>query len=67
MRFGLEILYSSNFGISGNNVKKSLIWDDSDMAGVFVKKSICVLIVGGGFGGKTRLFEVVVLVQKICW
>ena len=37
------------------------------MAGVFVKKSICVLIVGGGFGGKTRLLEVVVLVQKICW
>ena len=38
----LEILLSSNFGISGNNVKKSLIWDDSGMAGVFVKKSICV-------------------------
>ena len=41
--FGVEIFLNSNFGISRNNVKKLLIWDDSGMVGV-----------GGGCGGKTQ-------------
>ena len=61
--FGLEIFLNSNFGISENNVKKLLIWDDSDMVGVFAEKSICVLIAGGGCGGKTQ-FEGIDCLKK---
>ena len=46
-----------------NNVEKSLIGNDSGMAGVFAEKSIFVLIVGGGWRGKTR-FEGVVGLKR---
>ena len=61
----LEIFLSSNLGISGDHVKKSLISDHSGMVGVFAEKSFCLLIVGRACGGKTRFVEGVVGLRKL--